>query len=368
MKILVLGNANSKWIKEFIQYILLPLNIEVTIVLPKTGSQYLQFYLDHGVNIKTEYGPSRILRRIPFFRVLDAANRTFRNNKWEAYDYVINLFVNHKDLWLSKRIRGSKIILYYCGSDVFRKSNFDLIINRLIVHKPFKIFVGSKALYENLTRRISDLKDVQIIRFGISVLDELKKTDFSGNHDCNKQHYTFCIGYNGAMEQQHIKVIKAFTKIEDAKKNKVKIVIPMTYRCIPTYLEDVRNNLDNTGISYRILTEYMNNKQMAQMWSQIDYFINAQTTDSLSASVLESIYAGCTLINGSWLKYPEYDEFQLQYYDFTTFDELFDILNGILTEKIHPIIQTDISKIYDGMSWEKAKKHWKSILFNHVFI
>lgn len=364
MKILVLGNADSRWTKEFIQYILLSQKIDVTVVLPKSQSKYLMFYLEHSVKVKTEYGPSALTKRLPFIRVFSAANQIFRNNEWEDYDYIINMFVNHRDLYLSRKIatKRTRIILYYCGSDVFRKTNFDLKVNSFLVRTPYCTCVGSQALYNALTQRTPGKASPQIVRFGISVFDEILKSDSFGKEPTDERKNVFCIGYNGGKEQQHLEVIKVFENLSEDKKKKLTLILPMTYRKNNIYIEEVKNLLDATGIKYELLTEFMNNYEMAAMWSKIGYFINAQTTDSLSASVLESVYAGCTLINGSWLHYPEYEEFNLEHYEFATFKDLSNILNSILEDTLDVVKQKDLSVIYDGMSWKRAETQWKRIL------
>ena len=102
---------------------------------------------------------------------------------------------------------------------------------------------------------------------------------------------------------------------------------------------------------------------MAEMWSQIGFFINAQTTDSLSASVLESLYAGCTLINGKWLRYPEYEEFGIKFYEFNDFSDLLPLIESIVKGENKPIMQEDSKLIYNQFSWEKARSFWKDFLF-----
>lgn len=364
MKILVLGNADSRWIKEYIQYVLLPLKIDVTVILPSSQSKFRQFYLDNGVKINTEYGPSPLTKRIPFIRVFDASNQIFHHNKWDDYDYIINMFVNHRDLSLSRKIskKGKNIILYYCGSDYFRKSKLDLMINNLIVKTPYCTCVGSQALFNAFIQRTPGIKAPTIVRFGISVFDEILKNDSFGKEPISSRKNVFCVGYNGAREQQHLEIIKAFTDLPEKKKKNLALIVPMTYRRDDGYLEEVKTALNNSGINYELLTEFMDNQEMAAMWYKVGYFINAQTTDSLSASVLESVYAGCTLINGSWLKYPEYEEFDLDYYEFDTFSNLSNILKSILDGTVGTIKQKDLSLIYNGMSWNRAKTQWQTIL------
>ena len=172
----------------------------------------------------------------------------------------------------------------------------------------------------------------------------------------------FCIGYNGSIAHNHMAVLDVFDRLTPERKEKIELVVPMTYGTTKEYLSEVKAKLESTGIRYRQLTEFMDNDAMAEMWSGVGYFINAQTTDSLSASVLEAVYSGAVLFNASWLEYPEYKEFNVKYLSFSDYDQLY----GLIVKAIDGDIPDDAVNdpgILDGtFSWSAARENWAQLI------
>lgn len=361
MRVLVLGNINSKWVKEYIENVLIPLGHSVDVLGNSVTAKYKDFYLSHGITIKDEFKSSKATVRIPFIRVLSNSLRTAKRNQWENYDFIINMFVNHRDLIICKLVKSpsTKTILYYAGSDLLRKSRLQLKLNRTILSKPDAIVVGSSMLSDAMKKKYPSNTNYEIIRFGISAFDNIDS--YKTKHPSHQRSNCFCIGYSGVREHNHLNVIDAFKQLPSEAKENVTLVVPMTYMATPDYIDEVRLKLDETGIRYDLFTEYMDNDAMAKMWCGISYFINAQTTDSLSASVLESLYAGSILINASWLEYPEYKEFGIKHLTFGSYKELLAILIDILIQKKDhsDLVASENLKKY--MSWQTAKENWSEL-------
>lgn len=363
MRVLVLGNINSKWVKEYIEYVLLPLGHSVAVLGNVNNCKYSDFYISHGIDIKNEVKASKIMGRIPFLRVISNSSRTVKGNQWDTYDIIINMFVNHRDLRICRKVKSSstKVVLYYAGSDLLRKSKLQLMMNRAIIPSPDAIVVGSSTLAEAMKQKYPHNTKYKTIRFGISAFDNIEK--YKSRNPSTQRGNSFCIGYSGVREHNHLDVIEIFNKLPSDLKESVKLVVPMTYTYMatPDYIKEVKAKLDESGIIYDLPTEYMDNDAMAEMWSGISYFINAQTTDSLSASVLESLYAGAVLINAAWLEYPEYKEFGINYLKFSSYEELLDIITEILRQKTDysNLVASENLKKY--MSWKSAKENWSEL-------
>lgn len=362
MKILVLGNINSKWIKEYIEYVLLPMECEVDVVGNEASCKYIDFYKAENITVHKEFGPSKLMKKIPFIRVMSSAKRIVEKNSWKNYDVIVNIFVNHRDLRITQKLKGenTKTVVYYAGSDLLRKSKLSIFLNRILLKNPTKHVVGSGTLAKEFERKYPKNIRPEIIRFGISAFENIKEE--KKKHKRNDEKIVFCVGYSGVKEHNHIQVLDLFDRLDQNQKDKIKLVVPMTYRATREYLTTVKNKLDSTGIENRHLTEFMNNKEMAEMWCGIDYFINAQTTDSLSASVLEAIYAGAVLLNAKWLEYPEYKEFGMKYIAFSDYDDLFNQVVMITDGKKNGEEYKSACAIEKNMSWTAAKKHWERFL------
>lgn len=361
MRILVLGNINSKWVKEYIEFILLPLGHVVEVLGNEKKCKYGDFYLSHGVVIHNEKTAGKIVGKIPFVRVLSSVLRTVRGNQWNEYDVIVNMFVNHRDLWITRRVKSknTKTIVYYTGSDMLRKSKSRIFMNRMIVRKPDVIVVGSSALAADFKQKYPKNTPVETIRFGISAFENIEK--YKKNHPNARREYAFCIGYNGVRQHNHLDVLDLFDRLPEELKEKVYLVVPMTYGAAPDYTAEVKRKLDAVGIRYRQYTEFMDNDAMAEMWCGISYFINAQTTDSLSASVLEALDAGAVLLNASWLSYPEYREFGIKYLSFDNYEDLYGIITDILLGKKDCSDCVCSEMLNRHMSWLSAQNAWSEL-------
>lgn len=361
MRILVLGNINSKWVKEYIENVLIPLGHNVDVLGNEPSCKFRDFYVSNGINIKNEVSASKIMEKIPFLRVISSSLRTVKRNQWNTYDIIINMFVNHRDLRICKKVKSAntKVILYYAGSDLLRKSRLQIVLNRTIIPSPDAIVVGSSTLAKAMKQKYSQNTKFETIRFGISAFENIDK--YRDINPAAQRKNSFCIGYSGVREHNHLSVIETFNKLPSALKEKVFLVVPMTYMATPDYIKEIRSKLDETGIDYFLPTQYMDNDAMAEMWCGISFFINAQTTDSLSASVLESLYAGSVLLNASWLEYPEYKEFGIKYLKFSNYEELLDEIIGILKQKKDCSDLISSENLKKHMSWQSARDNWSEL-------
>ena len=362
MKILVLGNIQSKWVKEYIEYVLLPLGHTVEVLGDEKNCKYTDFYRNNGIVIRRLASAGPLAKRLPLIRILSAANRIVKSNNWDRYDLIVNMFVNYRDLMITSKLRTkeTKTAMYFAGSELLRKSKAAVRLYNVFLPHADRYVMGSRTLLKDFNRKFGPKFHGEVINFGVSVFDSIDQLLKSGT--IQKKGNTFCIGYNGMQAHQHLAVLDLFAKLSTRLKNKASIIVPMTYGSSVDYQGAVKEKLEQIGIAYQLYTEYRNNDQMAELWCTADYFINAQTTDSLSASVLESVYAGCELISPTWLDYPEYREFGVQKTDYRNFEELYTIIVNILDGDFKPAGGCNRQTLYDKMSWKAARKKWASLI------
>ena len=361
MTILVLGNIDSKWVKEYIEYVLLPLGHTVEVLGDEKNCQYLVFYRGNGIVIHRSIGAGSLARRLPFVRIVSSARRTVKANAWGKYDLVINLFVNYRHLMITAKIRGknTKTAMYFAGSELLRKSRAAVRLYNVLLPNNDYYIMGSQTLLRDFQRKFGKKYQAEVIHFGVSAFDSIDRLLSNGR--AKKVKNTFCIGYSGVRAHQHLAVLDLFSKLPKELKQKATLIVPMTYMATPEYIKEVHDKLDAIGLAYRLYTEYRNNEQMAELWCSVDYFINAQRTDSLSASLLESIYAGCELISPTWLDYPEYQEMDIQKTEYRDFEELYDIITAILKERFVSKRGSNRQVLYSTLSWESSKKQWSAL-------
>lgn len=374
MKIMVMtGSLDSIWTKEFIAKVLIPMGHEIYVQgNPLESGCFEQFYIENNVNIIYPYVMNKFLMKIPIIRKWHGYYRRYVALKKEVdFDYIICLFVNPFFLKCAEKIafKSTKIIPCFIGSDLFRARKLVLNkISRWIKDTESICVCGTEKLNDFYKENILERGADKVIGFGISQIEEIdriavreenQKETFLGI-DCD--YTTIAIGYNGSLAMQHNKVLDIIDSIEEIKQKKVCLVLPMTYQKHKLYTKKLKAKLENMGIKYLILEDFLDSRGMARLWLSVDIFIHAQTSDSFSASMLESIYAGCEVINGSWLKYQELDNWGIQYSRFEEFNEL----THILKEKIYNFKRNECKNkalIRERASWENCRKEWE-VLFS----
>ena len=117
-----------------------------------------------------------------------------------------------------------------------------------------------------------------------------------------------------------------------------------------------------SGLKYVILKDFLDFSEMARLWLSIDVFINAQTTDAMSASLFECIYAGVYVLNAKWLKYKELENANITLDGFERFEEIPQKIAEIL---LHPILRKHLNNTNSNGEEELQRffYRWKE-LFN----
>ena len=273
-----------------------------------------------------------------------------------------------------KRMRKhiKKIILTAWGSDLLRlDKKFYSKMKKFIALAD--IISASTDNLKNFVINDLDIKDTGKIvepKFGSPVIEEIshlkreaaKYKDKVGAHS---NQFVIACGYNGKLEQQHIKIIQALKKMDNFHKSQIFIHIPIAYGISSEYYDILKQELDNTGIPYNLDKTFYDPKEMAEVRLAADRFIHGQTTDASSSSAFEYIYADAVLINGKWLHYPEVDKYGLSIKEFDEFDEITGIVENVLDnykeEKKKVKLNNEILLI--TRSWLNLKKDWQELYY-----
>ena len=131
----------------------------------------------------------------------------------------------------------------------------------------------------------------------IAVLLGIKKND----------KLTITCGYNGLRAQQHFIMLSAIDKLPQIVKEKIHLVIPMTYESNDSYRKEVTEQLKNMNISFSIIDKFLTIEELAALRKQTDIAINTQISDAFCAALKEHLYCDNIVIIADWLDYPVYD-------------------------------------------------------------
>lgn len=370
-KILIIGNADSVFVKQYCENLIKTHRYKIYL-LTRNNSIYTKYYTNVGINVihyvrSYEGGKERLYK----FLV-----RTVHQVKQysKEFDIIHVHYVDRVVLTLAKVFgkNGAKVIVSYWGSDIFRKKDIAFQKEEKVLERADVITFVTKEMEKVFEKKYcGKFQDkLKIIDFGLSAIDEMDKLSVSEREKIrkeigiNKNEVAIAIGYNGIKEQQHLQVIRAIKQLNSDLRENIYLYLHMSYGVSDKeYIRQIERELIDLGCRYNISYKYMDSYDIARLRSAIDIFINAQTTDALSASMLEYLYSGCIVMNPKWLTYEFLEENKIEYTEYKDFYDLKIKLEKILLEKkynIHDIKHTReiISKFY---SWSNVIKKWEDI-------
>ena len=208
----------------------------------------------------------------------------------------------------------------------------------------------------------------ETVYFGLSILDILKEkceksplADVREKWGIPKDKTVVAVGYNGIPEQQHLAVLKEIGKLNKKTKEKLFLILQMTYGDGGTkeYHEQVLAAACATGCEYSGIQNFLTDEQVAELRIITDIFINAQTTDAFSGSVSENLFTGTVLMNASWLRYQEFKDYAFKYLEFKSMSEIGTLIERVLASGFD--VSGNKELVWQLRSWENCALKWKKI-------
>lgn len=373
-KVLVLGDANSFWTKRVIENVMIPNGMSVTLIT-STNFVFKDYYCTNKINVISTMSKNGLFAKFKIFRKIKSVIKFIFYYLFYKRDITHVHFGFYSTLrMISLLPKKYKLVITYWGSDLLRIPEQNLLKTKRAVDKADFISVGSEELLEKLEatygKRI--LNKVQLIRMGISSIPAIEsqinnrsaiKKEILGKY---ADRVAVMVGYNAAPNQQHIDVIKAIDLLDDSVKNKIVLLLPITYlRNNKEYLEKLEGELNRSSLNSVVFEKFMDEDEMAKLCLSVDLYINAQTTDAISATMLELICAGAKVINGNWLSYAFLDKNGIEYDTFDTFADLSSIIEKYISYDMS-FAKTNRSIIKNEFSWTEIKRKWDKIYMELV--
>lgn len=368
-KILVLGNAESLWVKEFIEFILLPeKKAEIFVITKNSGGEFSEFYKKNSVHLIETDTPIKFLKNKRLTTVINL----YRKIKKERLFDVIHIHyvpANIMSLFYSKFILkyGRVIITSFWGSDLLKNDSANKW-QKTCVEKSNYVTVSGSILKEAFERQYgkSFSNKLRIVKFGISAfsfIDAEKeindKKAIKKKLGIDPEKTLISIGYNARESQQHLRVVEQINTLTSAYKDKLEIVLQFgTGVCSKEYKDALIEQLKKTGIKYVFTTGFLDKKQTAILRSATDIFIHAQETDAFSASVQEYLYAGIYVVNPKWINYKELKQLGVKYIEYGNFEELPEIIYRIMDNMETDNGEQNRKILSESASWDAQKSDW----------
>ena len=265
-----------------------------------------------------------------------------------------------------KCIMKSKLVYSYWGSDLLRLNRKQLYFNGLFIRQADFITFDNKDLELKFkkTYRWNTKVASETIMFGLPILDNIQdrcknKTpkDIRAEWEIPKEKKVIAVGYSAIAEHRHIEILKSIGQLDTETKKRIFLLLQMTYSGTHKYIKEVADAAKETGCEYRVIHHYLTDEEVADLRIMTDIYINAQTTDAFSGSVCENLFSGTILINARWLRYQEFKNYDFQYLEFNSMDEIGRLVKLAMDQKI------DVSKnrklVWQLRSWERCASNWQ---------
>ncbi|WP_290772816.1 glycosyltransferase [Anaerofustis sp.] len=377
MKILLIGNADSFWIKEYIEYILLKESNDIFVVSKSvTNKDFKKFYDENNINILNTDKGTFLFDFIPRLRTLinmkKKVKKEYKKGKFDVV-HIHSVPSNFMITFLNNHIvkYAEKVICTYWGSDLLSKDKGQLRNAIPCLNKAKYISYSSDGMDKYFHDVFGDTYNNKIVRakFGISIYDVINqvKKDKS-KEECkeffgiNKNKTSVAIGYNGNIRQHHLDVLKEIGKLEDSVLSKINIVIQLSYGLTSNeYKSEILDSLSKMNVEYTIIEDFLNKEHAAMLRLATDVFIHAQDSDAFSASIQECVYSGSILLNPSWIIYKEFDDLGIDYIIYNSFSEINRYLRKVINKEVLFDNTKKSNLLYNKYSWHAVKNDWEKL-------
>lgn len=294
-------------------------------------------------------------------------------NGLPEYDVFQLLWIENTWVYFRDIIREKcrRLNLGVGGSDLYRSRKTERIYKKLLIEMADHISAQTDATISAFLEVYPfTAGKIRWVNYGIEALEymeqecQLKAQERRRKLDISDDVTVVMCGYNASQAHRHVDLIDALAGMEESVKENIMLLLPMTYpNGQEEYMEEVKRHLGGCGIPYRILTKYMNVQDMAEIEMMSDVLITVQTTDQLSSTMLEIMYAGKVVIAGSWLPYEDLREKGIF---FVSVDEIPDLAKAV-TEVVtdYRTFQgrclSNRKIVYEMSSWNTASPRWRRL-------
>ena len=259
------------------------------------------------------------------------------------------------------------------GSDVLRAAD-KTFKKRKKFYLGSRCIKGSDTTIDVLRKHYGVLlKDkLRVCYFGNSELDyidglsEIKYSDILKSMiPCKSNKIIVVCGYNNQRAQQHQKMLEAIKQLDDCIKNKIHIVLPLTYPLKDHYIIEVKDMAELTGVSYTVLERFLTNDELAALRKASDITVNIQITDSFSSAIQSHLYCQNVVILGEWLNYPLYNKSDV-FYIRTSLPDLSNTIKDAIEHLEEYKIKSlpNKKKISEMSSWDYRIMEWTQIYYD----
>ena len=280
------------------------------------------------------------------------------------FDYINIHYIKPEYCFLIDYFKkfASKLVLTPWGSDVYWAHG----LNKHLVRRTFNAADFLTGCDDRFTRDFKEIFNVPQSKIvfcdlGVEPIDYI--LDNKNELSCKEakqqlgldNHFVITCGYKALDSHQHLKIIEAIQKVKAQLPENLILLFPLTYPCNPDYIQEIKNKVKEYGLKAVYFEKFLDVPHLFLIRQATDLFIHVQPTDASSGTLYEYILCEKKILNGSWLQYPEIEQYGAKpYYPVESMDTLGEaIVNAVNSEPIH---------IDERVLTDLAKKQWKVVI------
>lgn len=381
MKYLIIGDANSMHIMNFVKTFLMPRGYEVhllTLSVQRVRESYREYYKENNIILHSvaEKGYKGLHKTDRVSRVLNLWRKMRLMKELPNIDicHVHSVYKTSIAMVLQNKRKFKKLILSYWGGDIEDKNPEVLSLRE-------KAFPIANAITVTVEQTLNYFREIHgnkyddkthICRFATDGLNCIKSlSEAVTREDCRKAYNVpdgkilVTCGYSAARTQRQEKVLEQMQKLPKELKDKIYVVLPMQY-CIDDvkHFENVKKLSTEMDFDCEIITEYVPFEKSVQLAMATDIYLHMRDTDAFSNALKEHVFAGSDIIMGDWLKYIELEKMGADFVSVSSFEEM----GAELERKLRAYtLKNDINlfmPIYELYSTESIIEQWGSVVDN----
>ena len=270
-------------------------------------------------------------------------------------------------------------IISFWGSDLFRTSDFEnFVLQKRAVERANLITTHSIEMREIILSKFGrHLKDkimytkfpphdylYKLIRSEYDRKNQIKSS-FGEKFGLDSTKKWIVIGHNGSPFNNHLEIVSQLSALTMEEKRKYLFIIPIAYKEPETgeYVKSLTTSLANSGLTGTIFNHFLSWEDLAKFRCLTDVMIHLPSSDALSGAMTEAIYAGSTIITGTWLPYSPLRNLKIELTYISEFTELASALSRTDKEdEKSGTLQKKRLAIEENFFAEPCAKSWLPVL------
>lgn len=206
--------------------------------------------------------------------------------------------------------------------------------------------------------------------FTTYTVDDIEKLRQVGHNLIHKQgfltddfRYVIKVGYSGFDTQNHLAILDQCFLLPDKVKEKLLLIVPMTYGASPEYTAVVEAHAQGLGLAACLLKEYLTKEEALSLSFICDIMLNLRDNDGFNNAMIETLMAGKILISGGWLPYSALRKNNVYFHEIYELNKISNLLAHILNNMEQELKRAELNavKLKDITSSEKNACRWNGV-------